>query len=1149
MDPPLSPLLVAQKQAHELLSHFLSTKDSSILGEAVVAWKAVRNHKLLKKASNTVQAELLTEAGQCFVEGYREFGELSLLDQGVASLEEALELTPQTGAKYADRLNDLAIGLSEWHVATGNHSHLDYAIEAWEEACQRSKEGDENLPRYLTNLCGGLSNRFAYTGNRDDLERSIETGRKSISLTDPESPLLPDRLDNLGTALRERYLLLGEPLDLQESVEMSTGAVRLARKQDHGFLSYLLNLGNVLCDQYFMNGDSGVLERSINAYEIVVEETLPASPIHLLASANLSEPLLARYRLTGDERDIKRAIELCQKAIDGTETGAPDLLKYYNNLGNALSDEFDRTGKIKDLDKAIDTLDQGLAAALDEAHPDRPNLLTNLGNFLCDRHEHTGSMHDLTRAIEVFEEAVGLTHENSPWLPGFLNNLANGQHTFYLRVKNRLDLDSAISNWKRAVELTPPPLPDRAMYLNNLGAGYSERYDETENPKDLDLSIEVSQEALSLSDENTPELANRLTNLAICHRSRFGITKAPEDLNAALQYGEKAVSSSLPSAPDQPIYLGNLASILKDKHRYTGDAADYQRASTTFKQACASEGDIDARLGAAYKWCQWAFELRKWDEVIEAYEWVETFREHLIRIQILRQSKEVWLEELQGLPDLAAYAFAQNGQLENAIEVFERGRAILLMEALGQYQANLSLLQETQPILFSRYEEVTERIGNLSRHEVDWETAPFVTKKVSEGLAESTSALNQLIEEIRAIEGFEGFLRSATAQEIQQIAGQNPLCFIVYTPAGGMILTATPNNIEVIWLSRLDADTVMTVVSAYQKEYADYSADTRDQSLIESWETGLKKMTQWLWECVMQPLIERYSGVEQLILIPSGLLSMLPLHAAWHNDKTAPSGRRFALDYCTVSYAANAGSLKTPYLQQVVEPSLLIIAPSQASEPALLNKPEIAVATMHFPDVKVLADTKATSDKVLEAIPNHSVVHLACHGYANLDHPLRSGLLLANNESINVRDILRLRLAEARLAILSACESALAGTTLPDEVVGLPASLIQAGFSGVIASQWSVYDITTFMVMCSLYRFWREETAHPNEALRKAQLWVRDTTNEEKTTYFEHMLKQAPDKQIREAFDILYRSVALLPPQERSYADLHRWSAFTFIGA
>jgi CHAT domain-containing protein len=90
----------------------------------------------------------------------------------------------------------------------------------------------------------------------------------------------------------------------------------------------------------------------------------------------------------------------------------------------------------------------------------------------------------------------------------------------------------------------------------------------------------------------------------------------------------------------------------------------------------------------------------------------------------------------------------------------------------------------------------------------------------------------------------------------------------------------------------------------------------------------------------------------------------------------------------------------------------------------------------------VLTSVDADRATVLEAITKTAVVHFACHGLAVFDDPLDSGLLLAGTDRLTLRDLLDLSIT-ADLAVVSACETALTGTDLPDEAQNLSAALLQ----------------------------------------------------------------------------------------------------------
>jgi CHAT domain-containing protein len=231
--------------------------------------------------------------------------------------------------------------------------------------------------------------------------------------------------------------------------------------------------------------------------------------------------------------------------------------------------------------------------------------------------------------------------------------------------------------------------------------------------------------------------------------------------------------------------------------------------------------------------------------------------------------------------------------------------------------------------------------------------------------------------------------------------------------------------------------------------------------------------------------------------------------------------------------------------------SLLAIAdPQPVSGDALVNaESEVAVATSLFPQQHILRKTEATRSAVLAALPNHSILHCSCHGYANLVKPLTSGLVMSNDEVLSLRDLLDLRLVGARLAILSACETGIPGTTLPDEVISLPTGLLQAGFAGVAASLWSVEDISTTMLMFRFYDLWCLEKLEPLEAIRQSQRWHRDTTNGEKLAYFKSFLiGQSKHDLDKATVDRLYKSVVLANPQKHDFAHPFCWAAFSYMG-
>jgi CHAT domain-containing protein len=110
----------------------------------------------------------------------------------------------------------------------------------------------------------------------------------------------------------------------------------------------------------------------------------------------------------------------------------------------------------------------------------------------------------------------------------------------------------------------------------------------------------------------------------------------------------------------------------------------------------------------------------------------------------------------------------------------------------------------------------------------------------------------------------------------------------------------------------------------------------------------------------------------------------------------------------------------------------------------------------------VLGNAKpATVASARTHLRESSIIHFACHGIQDMAHPLNSGLILTDGR-LKVSEIMRRPEGDdalhvynsMSLAFLSACETAKGDKGLPDEAMHLAATLLFAGFRGVVATMW-----------------------------------------------------------------------------------------------
>ncbi len=254
-----------------------------------------------------------------------------------------------------------------------------------------------------------------------------------------------------------------------------------------------------------------------------------------------------------------------------------------------------------------------------------------------------------------------------------------------------------------------------------------------------------------------------------------------------------------------------------------------------------------------------------------------------------------------------------------------------------------------------------------------------------------------------------------------------------------------------------------------------------------------------------------YETKHSIIVVPDGNLHLLPFAALVHNGTyllldhafsvapsstvlsllrdREPSTREDPLDYVGVAAWTDPdfGKLRIETMQSSME--------IPDDEPELLpeSKEEVEmIAHTIAPPSTILLGEDATKSR-FKALPldHYRVLHLALHGYADLEYPDRSALVFApsmkdsNDDLLEVREIRKLHL-RARLVTLSACDTGV-GPIGEADVANLGNAFVEAGAESVVTALWELEDRPTEKLMTSFYQSLAEHQTE-SEALRQAQL-------------------------------------------------------------
>ncbi len=507
--------------------------------------------------------------------------------------------------------------------------------------------------------------------------------------------------------------------------------------------------------------------------------------------------------------------------------------------------------------------------------------------------------------------------------------------------------------------------------------------------------------------------------------------------------------------------------------------------------------------------------------------------------------------------------------------VAEHACARGLAEFLARDRADLGRIEKERPELFAEYQEAARQLRNLElveRSPVGGRSAASpgsAARRQDMGRA-ARDRLERAMREIRTVPGFGSFLQASGYEEIlEAVPPGAALVYLSVTPFRGMALCLFAASQEApihgfsLWTEDLTSAKLDHLLGMPDGREVKEGYLWGQLVSTDRLEQALGDVLARLGQDLIGPLAGRLRtlGVETVVLVPGGKLSLLPLHAAPY----AAEGRRLCLlDEMNVSYAPAARVLAAARAVlgagNEISPSLGGLAdPRPDPRPLRYARTELRRIAEIFPPFarQIAVGEDATREAFLRIYGQVTHLHLACHGWFDGWDVLGSYLLLAQGGKLELRDLMTLQVARPpRLVVLSACQTAIHEfQNTPDEVIGLPAGFLRSGVPGIVACLWPVDDLSTALLMARFYEIHllgdSERLLPPAQALRRAQLWLRDIQAGDLLQFFraQRELARRGSSAVEPAVIAAGESLfALEEPESRPYSAFYHWAPFVFLG-
>ncbi len=838
--------------------------------------------------------------------------------------------------------------------------------------------------------------------------------------------------------------------------------------------------------------------------------------------------------------------------------------------------------------------------------PERRHAMRALGNACLTRFAHPagGQVADLHRATDIFKSVAAATPAGARDEPGVYHDLANALSTRAMLEFRGEDIEEALallrtigsSELGKRLPERERDWAERRTYellwarLRTAQALQLPRLDDAVRQEAID-------ELTAMAAQDRPDYARARILMIIAefhllwiYPDTRGPAAGPADIVAHMDQAIDALRGAdalmTVDNPDRHYAQALLANVLAARARARsagilpagGADQDHEEAKRYLllamadpaiaRRETASEisGSMVRVLEAASLCVDAELSRGGWQEATRIGRLAVGLLESLVRTAIFRRSREDALRVGSGLHGKVGYAMAMGADdqphaLLAAIRLIESGRAVLLREALGRSElseqadrlraAGHAALAAEVAATLSRVAEL-EAI-ELSAHDTEGRAVRRVVDKAGLPLRDAIGAAQADIARLRPqIDAVLGADDAQAPEDNVAAAAVAPLCYLLHVSRGadgigpdlpGLALIVSVSSgaepavrVRTVSLPGVTGSAIEGWHDRWQGSHGRPTLRTGD--LVQ-----LGRLFQELGKNVVEPAFSAAGRPARLTLLPDGLLSMLPLHAA-----TVPDGNGAPRPLCqhvVVGYAPTAAVLRScqdragdigqPQAGRLPARFLGIAVTAGELRGA---SPELHAAARYF-DAAEIIDDGAPGQRVLAALAANAraaaplALHFACHARAEVGDPLSSVIEVASGPEGQVRlaDLLTVGLGSTRIAVLSACETGALGSADPDQFVSLATGFVQIGAAGVIGTLSRVADPVALALTRRFYQEWAALPADPAMALSAAQHW----------------LATADPTALAAALDDAYPGLS--PMDLAQYTHPAHWAPFFFLGA
>jgi len=246
----------------------------------------------------------------------------------------------------------------------------------------------------------------------------------------------------------------------------------------------------------------------------------------------------------------------------------------------------------------------------------------------------------------------------------------------------------------------------------------------------------------------------------------------------------------------------------------------------------------------------------------------------------------------------------------------------------------------------------------------------------------------------------------------------------------------------------------------------------------------------FLYEQLLAPVLNEIDGIEKLVIIPDQYLSRLPFEVLLSSFDEEDNGQ---LSFLIHKYAMRyeLSSLKIAQ-QQAKTATKKVLGLGFSNDQSIAGFTRLPGTEKEINFLKASYEgtfiNSASKDQFIDLSKDYDIIHLAVHGESDTLNKYDSRLIFSSGDERELKTSdLYLAGLNARLAILSACESGIGEVNKGEGTFSIARGFALSGVPSVVMSLWKVNDKVTSKLMESMYSSFIDEGKTINESLDEAK--------------------------------------------------------------